>query len=121
MTSLPISSLLQILAEELRSLAVTAEEMHHLVCHEHLSRDPSYIRAVQKIDHTTQVLDNLSNFVSAVGEETGEGWSVTIGSALDKIRLSELKQRLHKAEIDDTVANDDHDDHDDHGDLELFG
>ncbi len=115
MTTLTVSSLLQTLAEELRALAVTAEEMHHLVCHEHLSKDPNYIRAVQKIDHTTQVLDNLSNFVSAVGEETGEGWSVAIGPALDSIRLSELKHRLHKAELADLPANDDD------GDLELFG
>lgn len=115
MTTLTLSSLLQTLAEELRALAVTAEEMHHLVCHEHLSHDPAYIRAVQRIDHTTQVLDNLSNFVSAVGEETGEGWSVTIGPALNTIRLSELKHRLHKADIDGPAEADDD------GDLELFG
>ena len=113
MTTLPLSSLLHTLAEELRALAVTAEEMHHLVCHEHLSHDPNYIMAVQRIDHTTQVLDNLSNFVSAVGEQTGDGWSVTIGPALNTIRLSELKRRLHKSEVEEVAANDD--------DLELFG
>ncbi|ORE94836.1 hypothetical protein [Aurantimonas sp. 22II-16-19i] len=113
MTTLPLSSLLQTLADELRALAVTAEEMHHLVCHEHLSHDPDYIRAVQRIDHTTQVLDNLSNFVSAVGEETADGWSIAIGPALSTIRLSELKRRLHKAEIEEIAANDD--------ELELFG
>ncbi|MBP0614153.1 hypothetical protein [Jiella mangrovi] len=115
MTTLPLSSLLQTLAEELRTLAVTAEEMHNLVCHEHLSHDPAYIRAVQRIDHTTQVLDNLSNFVAAVGDETVEGWSITIGPALNTIRLAELKHRLHKIEGADTAANDDD------GDLELFG
>ncbi|MBO0903064.1 hypothetical protein [Jiella sonneratiae] len=119
MTTLPLSSLLQILAEELRALAVTTEEMHHLVCHEHLSHDPDYIRAVQRIDHTTQVLDNLSAFVSAVGDETVDGWSITIGPALNTIRLAELKRRLHKADIDDVAAA--NDDVDDDGELELFG
>ncbi|TFF22987.1 hypothetical protein E3C22_11095 [Jiella endophytica] len=115
MTTLPLSNLMHTLAEELRSLAVTAEEMHHLVCHEHLSRDSDYVRAVQRIDHTTQLLDNLSTFVAAIGEQTAEGWDVTIGPALNTVRLEELRRRLH-TEASETFATGD-----DGGDLELFG
>ncbi|MBO0664343.1 hypothetical protein LQ948_17355 [Jiella sp. MQZ9-1] len=114
MTTLPLTSLLQILAEELRDLATTSEEMHELVCHDHLGRDPNYIRAVQKIDHTTQMLENLSHFVLAVGRETDEDWQITIGEALDGIRLGDLKRRLHRNEPVAEPVNDD-------GDLELFG
>ena len=115
MTTLPLSSLLNILAEELRSLAVTAEEMHHLVCHERLATDIDYVRAVQRIDHTTQLLDNLSTFVSTVGEETSEGWNVAIGSALNTVRLEDLRRRLDSDPCEGFPEDDSE------GEMELFG
>jgi len=115
MTTHSLSDLLRSLSEELRALSGTTEEMHHLVCHDHLSQDSDYVRTVQSIDHTTQMLDNLSTFLAVIGEEASEDWQVAVGTALETVRMTELKRRLHGscAETPDSSN--------DNGDLELFG
>ncbi|MCB8836642.1 hypothetical protein [Aurantimonas sp. VKM B-3413] len=115
----PMAALIQSVAEELRNLAGSTEDLHRLVCHDHLEHDVDYIQTVQSIDRTTQILDNLSTFLAAIGEEANEEWNVALETALGTIRLSELKRRLHPAANDAQLSA--NDGADDDGDLELFG
>ncbi|SKA37068.1 hypothetical protein [Consotaella salsifontis] len=97
MTTTPLSDLVARLADELKVLSKVTEDMHQIVCddcaREHL-HNQDFVRAVQSIDHTTQILDNLSEFLGLVAKDTPEDWSLDVGHALDTVRLAALKSRL---------------------------
>ncbi|MEX6509003.1 hypothetical protein [Jiella sp. M17.18] len=119
MSARSLSDLIHSVAQELRVLADSTEDLHRVVCHDHLAHDTDYIQTVQSIDRTTQILDNLATFLAVVGQEANEEWAVALETALDTVRLSELKHRLHpnlaaNAPAQIAPPTDD-------GDLELFG
>ncbi|MEF2550853.1 hypothetical protein VQ042_05650 [Aurantimonas sp. A2-1-M11] len=111
-----LSDLFRTLSLELRELARDAEAMHDLVCPDHAQQDAAYVRAVQRIDRTQQTLCNLSTFLEAAGDELPASYEVALKSALETVRLNDLKLRLvpsanspHQARTDDTD-----------GEMELF-
>jgi outer membrane murein-binding lipoprotein Lpp len=89
-----LSDLFKTLSLELRELAKDAEAMHELVCPDHAQQDAAYVRAVQRIDRTQQTLCNLSTFLEAAREELPASYEVALKSALETVRLNDLKLRL---------------------------
>ncbi|MEF2072189.1 hypothetical protein [Consotaella aegiceratis] len=97
MTITPLSDLVKTLADELKVLSKVTDDMHHIVCddcaRENL-HDENFVKAVQSIDHTTQILENLSQFLALLAHETPEDWHLDVGRPLDSVRLGALKHRL---------------------------
>lgn len=57
-------------------------------------RDPDYVRAMQEVDHSAQLLAGLADFLHAIAQETPADWRLDPNAAADVVRLSELSVRL---------------------------
>ncbi|WP_206453202.1 hypothetical protein [Aurantimonas marina] len=94
MTTSPLPDLLKILSDELNALAEMTEAMHDLICTDHPRQDAPYVRAVQSIDRTQQTLENLATFLAVAGDHAPAEYEVALQSALETVRLGDLKNRL---------------------------
>lgn len=94
MTTSPLPDLLKIISDELNALAEMTEAMHDLICTDHPRQDAPYVRAVQSIDRTQQTLENLATFLAVAGDHAPAEYEVALQSALETVRLGDLKNRL---------------------------
>ena len=72
------------------------------------------LREAQTIDMLQQHLYALASFVSELSESMPESWRVESGSAMNKVKLSGLRERLSHIRPEETVNDDNA------GDLQLF-
>jgi len=93
----PIPILLNVVGEELQHLAVAVERLHTIVelpgVRESL-RDAHCFGVVQGIDHVTQHLAGLSEFLSTLATAIPQEWALDTTEACDGILIAALSERL---------------------------
>ncbi|MFN3622632.1 MAG: hypothetical protein ACK4TP_01085 [Hyphomicrobium sp.] len=93
----PLPSLLNVVGEELGHLAADVERLHDIV---ELPGVRDSLRAakcfdvLQGIDHVTQNLAALSEFLTTLASATPDEWAVDANGARDELRLASLSERL---------------------------
>lgn len=93
----PLPSLLNVVGEELGHLAADVERLHDIV---ELPGVRDSLRAakcfdvLQGIDHVTQNLAALSEFLTTLASATPGEWAVDANGARDELRLASLSERL---------------------------
>lgn len=105
MSITPLSSVLTRLSYELHALAEATDEFHHLAFDGDGQKgldDANYVRATQSIDHTQQILANLSDFVACLALASPEHMKLDTAQALSLLTLSDLRLRLADAPAADT-------------------
>ena len=104
--------LLTAIGEELRHLANAVERLHDVVSLPGVKvslQDAEAINVVQGIDHVTQHLAALSEFLATIATDVPEHWSLDTASACDSILIASLSQRLRRPHEPrpSSAANDD--------------
>ncbi len=96
-TSLPV--LLNVVGDELHHLAVAVERLHAIVelpgVKESL-RDAHCVGVVQGIDHVTQHLAGLSEFLSTLTTAIPDEWALDTAEACDVVLIASLRERLER-------------------------
>jgi len=96
-TSLPV--LLNVVGDELRHLAVAVERLHAIVelpgVNESL-RDAHCVGVVQGIDHVTQHLAGLSEFLTTLATAMPGGWELDTTEACEGVLIASLRDRLER-------------------------
>jgi hypothetical protein len=93
-------SLADVLGRVRCELAAVAHAIDHMqseigaLTRQSAGRDPDYIRAMQEVDHSAQLLAGLADFLGAVAQMTPAGWRLDPNAASEIVRLSELSARL---------------------------
>lgn len=93
----PIPALLNVVGEELHSLAADVERLHDIVelpgVRESLRRAQCF-DVLQGIDHITQNLMGLSEFLKTAATAIPENWALDARAACDGVLLASLSERL---------------------------
>jgi len=93
----PIPAVLNVVGEELQHLAVAVERLHDIV---ELPGVRDSLRAarcfdvLQGIDHVTQNLGALSEFLTALARTVPEEWTLDTTAARDALLIASLSERL---------------------------
>lgn len=74
----------------------------------------AHIRELQSLDHITQSIDAMADFLGALQQDTSEAWVYPHLNATKSVKLEALAARLAGMELPSTDADDDD------GDLDLF-
>lgn len=93
----PLADVLGRVRGELAAVAYAIDHMQAeigLLTRQTAGKDPDYIRAMQEVDHSAQLLVGLADFLDAVAKMTPAGWRLDPNSASEVVRLSELSARL---------------------------
>ncbi|CAJ0853147.1 hypothetical protein AMST5_00618 [freshwater sediment metagenome] len=114
--SRPLVDILLRIGVELEEAAVSVEDLHALVeaAVKAGGMNETFLREAQTIDMLQQHLYALASFVSELSESMPESWRVESGSAMNKVKLSGLRERLSHIRPEETVNDDNA------GDLQLF-
>ena len=114
--SRPLVDILLRIGVELEEAAVSVEDLHALVeaAVKAGGMNETFLREAQTIDMLQQHLYALASFVSELSELMPESWRVESGSAMNKVKLSGLRERLSHIRPEETVNDDNA------GDLQLF-
>ena len=96
-TMMPVTEILGKVAEELRQAAVLIEQTP--ICSERTRasigiEDVDYLRAMQGLDHSSQRLAGLADFLSALADRAPAHWHMDTHLASQVVTLAELAQRL---------------------------
>lgn len=96
-TMAPVTEILVRVAEELREAAVLIERTP--ICTEHVkdgigAEDIGYLRAMQGLDHSSQRLAGLADFLSALADRAPAHWQMDTHLAAQVVTLAELAHRL---------------------------
>jgi|HubBroStandDraft_4_1064222.scaffolds.fasta_scaffold1168934_1 hypothetical protein len=96
-TTAPVTEILGRVAAELRQAAVLIERLP--ICTEHFkesmgSEDSHYLRAMQGLDHSSQRLSGLADFLSALADRAPAHWHLDTHLASQVVTLAELAKRL---------------------------
>ena len=99
MSQTPVSAILARLSYELHALADATDDFHHLAFADDSAAaarlgDADYIRATQSIDHTQQILANLSEFTACLAMASPSELTLNPAQALQLITLGDLRRRL---------------------------
>lgn len=100
MSQTQVSSILARLSYELHALADATDDFHHLAFSDDVAarlNDADYIRATQSIDHTQQILANLSEFTACLAMSSPVDLTLNPTQALQLITLGDLRRRLEDA------------------------
>lgn len=93
----PIPTVLNVVGEELNHLAADVERLHAIVelpgVRESL-RAAQCFDVLQGIDHVTQNLVGLSEFLSTLARSTPDAWTLDTTAACDVVLLASLSERL---------------------------
>jgi hypothetical protein len=103
----PVPLLLKVVGEELGHLAADVERLHAIVelpgVRESL-RAARCFDVLQGIDHVTQHLAGLSEFLSTLAGSTPEHWEIDASAARDVILIAALHDRLKQPTMPRTSA-----------------
>lgn len=95
----PMPALLSVVGEELHHLAAAVERLHTIVelpgVKESL-RDAHCFGVVQGIDHVTQNLAGLSEFLSTLAAAIPDEWALDTTAACDTVLVASLSERLKR-------------------------
>jgi hypothetical protein len=96
-TSLPL--LLNVVGDELHHLAVAVERLHAIVELPGVKdslRDAHCVGVVQGIDHVTQNLAGLSEFLSTLTTAIPDEWALDTTEACEVVLIASLRERLER-------------------------
>jgi hypothetical protein len=96
-TSLPL--LLNVVGDELHHLAVAVERLHAIVELPGVKdslRDAHCVGVVQGIDHVTQNLAGLSEFLSTLATAIPDEWALDTTEACNVVLIASLCERLKR-------------------------
>ncbi len=93
----PVTDILGRVAAELRQAALVIDRTP--ICTEHVkegmsAEDSEYMRAMQGLDHSAQMLAGLADFLSALADRAPDHWRIDPHPASQVVRLAELASRL---------------------------
>lgn len=95
----PIPLLLNVVGEELNHLAADVERLHAIIelpgVREAL-RSAKCFDVLQGIDHVTQNLSGLSEFLSTLAKTTPAHWEIDANAACDALLIASLYERLKR-------------------------
>ena len=95
----PLPALLNVVGEELHHLAATVERLHAIVelpgVRDSL-RDAHCVGVVQGIDHVTQNLAGLAEFLSTLAPTIPDDWALDTTAACDVVLIASLGERLRR-------------------------
>lgn len=95
----PLPALLNVVGEELHHLATAVERLHTIVelpgVRDSL-RDAHCVGVVQGIDHVTQNLAGLAEFLANIATAIPEGWALDTTAACDVVLIASLSDRLKR-------------------------
>ncbi|MEI9899733.1 MAG: hypothetical protein WDN31_05815 [Hyphomicrobium sp.] len=95
----PVPLLLTVVGEELNQLASDVERLHAIVelpgVRESL-RAAKCFDVLQGIDHVTQNLAGLSDFLSTLAATTPDHWAIDTSAACDVLLIASLCERLKR-------------------------
>jgi len=96
-TTAPVTEILGRVAQELRQAAVLIERTP--ICSEHVKegvgvQDSQYLRAMQGLDHSSQRLAGIADFLTALADRAPAHWHLDTHLAAQVVTLAELAQRL---------------------------
>ena len=98
----PVPALLNVVADELHSLAVDVERLHDIVelpgVRDSL-RQAQCFDVLQGIDHITQNLMGLADFLKKVSTSVPENWGLDARAACDSVLLASLSERLKQPDM----------------------
>jgi hypothetical protein len=112
----PIADVLGRVRRELDLIAGSIDNMQAVVGEltwDLASQDPHYMRAMQSVDHSAQVVAGLGEFLVALAEAAPSEWKLDPAAASKIVRLADLAARL-------ATANADHKAADESGDCDFF-
>jgi hypothetical protein len=92
-------ALLNVVAEELLHLAAAVERLHDVVelaGVKHALQDAKCLNVVQGIDHTTQNLAGLSDFLTTLAATVPDEWTLNTAAACDVVPIASLSERLRQ-------------------------
>jgi hypothetical protein len=93
----PMPALLGVVGEELHHLATAVERLHAIVELPGVKdslRDAHCFGVVQGIDHVTQNLAGLSEFLSTLATAIPDEWALDTTAACDAVLVASLSDRL---------------------------
>jgi hypothetical protein len=110
----PLTSILDVIAEELSDLGMELEELQTTLSPAmyEIAKNADYVRNVQTLDLMSQRLAAISAFVFSLNLSVPGSCLVNSSSALSEVKPSALAQRLMGAEIEPIYC--------DAGDVDLF-
>lgn len=95
----PIPTVLNVVGEELNHLAADVERLHAIVelpGVRDLLRAAQCFDVLQGIDHVTQNLVGLSEFLSTLARSIPDEWALDTTAACDVVLLASLSERLKR-------------------------
>jgi hypothetical protein len=98
-TLTPMPTVLNVVGEELDHLAAAVERLHDIVELPGLQealRHAHCLNVIQGIDHVTQHLAGLSDFLTALASSAPNEWTLDTGAACDAILIASLSDRLRR-------------------------
>jgi hypothetical protein len=96
-TALPV--LLNVVGDELHHLAVAVERLHAIVELPGVKdslRDAHCVGVVQGIDHVTQNLAGLAEFLSTLATTIPVEWALDTAEACEVVLIATLRERLER-------------------------
>ncbi|PHR92859.1 MAG: hypothetical protein COA69_05910 [Robiginitomaculum sp.] len=90
-------AILQTTADELRDLARKTDHIQAIVSQmitEGVDVSDTHIYELQSLDHITQSIDGLADFLCALSTDTPKDWAYTDLKAADCVKLEALAARL---------------------------
>jgi hypothetical protein len=112
----PIADVLGRVRSELDQIATSIDNMQAVVGEltwDLACQDPEYLKAMQSVDHSAQIVAGLGEFLVALVQDAPADWRLNPGAASKIVRLADLAARLATATPPDGKD-------DDSGDCELF-
>lgn len=104
----PLPGLLNVVSEELHHLAMAVERLHAIVelpgVRDSL-RDAHCFGVVQGIDHVTQNLAGLSEFLSTLASAIPDEWALDTTAACDVVLIASLCERLKRPTMPRSTAS----------------
>ncbi len=104
----PIPMVLNVVGEELAHLAAAVEQLHDIVelpgVRESL-REAHCFNVLQGIDHVTQNLVGLSEFLAVLASSIPAEWALDTTPACDVVLLASLSERLKRPTTERQTAS----------------
>lgn len=96
----PIADVLGRVRSELDQIASSIDNMQAVVGEltwDLASQDPEYLKAMQSVDHSAQIVAGLGEFLVALVKDAPADWRLDPGAASKIVRLADLAARLATA------------------------
>ena len=92
-----ISDVLSRVRDELDQIASSIDNMQAVVGEltwDLARQDPEYLKAMQSVDHSAQVVAGLGDFLVALAKDAPSDWKLNPAAASKIVRLADLAARL---------------------------